>query len=201
MHLERTAVSWPSGAPIELSAKVAAEKIDQRASLTIMQSPSTVPDTIGVAENPPLNGLTDAISYIFSWVILMPIAVIVSGKLMAQRLKLVSSSKQLFKIPIPGVLTIQARNDEVILGFAGFLVTLVVVGFIGGPTAYKLMIERFGIDPGHFNSLCVVSAFLTVLWSFVVFIVSSGGGGGDFSKEHEELINELAQRKSDHGRE
>src|SRR5688500_8373310 len=112
--------------------------------------------------------LEKAIKFIFSWVVLMPISVIIGGKLLAQVLKLNVRSTQLFKITIPRLFIIQATDSEVIMGFTGFIITLVLIAVPAGPTAYAMFVKQFGVDPGHFNSLCVLSSFATVMWTFAL---------------------------------
>src|SRR5437588_11438677 len=110
----------------------------------------------------------DAFKIIFSWAILMPIAVIISGKILSQPLKLPVTTQQKFTVPIPRILHLQANDGEVILGFAGFFITLLVIALVGGTSAYTIFKTDFGIDPGHFNSICILSSFITVIWSMLL---------------------------------
>ena len=112
----------------------------------------------------------DAADTLFSWAVLMPIAVIVSGKLLAKPIKFSVDSEQSFKISIK-LLNIQATGGEVILGFTGFFITLFGFGTFGGKEIYNLVKDNYGIDPGHFNSLCMFSSFTTVIWSAAVFLL------------------------------
>lgn len=114
--------------------------------------------------------ITDAVKLIFSWIVLMPIAVIVSGKLLAQVLKIPRQQKQLFQIKIPGVLTVRAQNDEVVIGFALFLCTFFITALIAGRGVYQLFVDRFGIDLGQFTSLCVFCSFQAVLFSSLTLV-------------------------------
>jgi len=54
-----------------------------------------------------IDTLTLVLTFIFSWVILTPIAIIVAGKMFAQRMKFVSRSEQLFKINLFGILNVE----------------------------------------------------------------------------------------------
>ena len=114
--------------------------------------------------------VSEAAETLFSWAVLMPIAVIVSGKLLAKPIKFSVDSEQSFKISIK-LLNIQATGGEVILGFAGFIITLFGFGTFGGKAIYELVKANYGIDPGHFNSLCMFSSFTTVIWSTIVFML------------------------------
>lgn len=152
-------------------------------------------------EHPPtpttisVGALLDGVKVIFSWMILMPIAVIVSGRMLAQRFKLAGGSQQLFEIPIKGVLVIGAKNDEVTLGFAGFFFTLFLVALAGGKNIYDLVKSHFGIDPGHFNSLCIFSSFATVVWSTIWFVLSKQISPlKPLREEHERLIKDIVEK-------
>jgi hypothetical protein len=106
---------------------------------------------------------------IFSWTLLMPIAVIVSGKFLSSVFPMANGKSQLFKISLK-ILVIQANNDEVTLGFAGFMITLVVVALTGGANFYHFTAQRFGVDPGQFNTLCFASALFCVVWSAFIWL-------------------------------
>ena len=118
-----------------------------------------------------ITAATAVIKFIFSWVILLPIAIIVSGKFLTKSVNFAVNTKQLFKIEF-GILKIQATDEEVILGFAGFIITLFVSGIYGGKDVYELVKGRFGIDPGQFNSLCIFSSFSMVVWSCFLFFIT-----------------------------
>ena len=141
--------------------------------------------------------LSKAISFVFSWLVLMPVAVIVSGKLLAQVLLLRGATKQLFRIHVPPVLDVSASDDEVILGFSSFIICLLLIGLPAGPIAYAILKTQFGIDPGHFNSLCVLSAFVNVLITFAVTIIIGQirrTPTDQTALEHERRIEEIARR-------
>ena len=125
----------------------------------------------------------------------MPVAVIVSGKLLSQRFKLDVGDAQLLRIPIFGLLVIQAGGAEVILGFSGFLLTLFFLAVLAGKTVYALFCYQFGVDPGQFNALCVFSSFATVVWSVLLYLltVSRTGVLDSVKKEHDALIQALSK--------
>ena len=100
----------------------------------------------------------------------MPISVIISGKLLSKPLYFSVKSKQIFKIPLK-ILVIEANDGEVILGFTGFIITLFLVAIFGGKSVYTMVKVNFGIDPGQFNSLCMFSSFITVIWSTLLFLL------------------------------
>ncbi|TKF23246.1 hypothetical protein FCV43_04180 [Vibrio genomosp. F6] len=109
------------------------------------------------------------IKFIFSWLILMPIAVIVSGKLLSKPINFGSDSKQVLKIPLK-IFQIEANGGEVILGFACLIIILFTVAMFGGADVYALVKENFGIDPGQFHSICFFSSLVSVIFSTLLFI-------------------------------
>lgn len=147
-----------------------------------------------------LEYVASALKFIFSWVMLMPISTIIGGKLLAQVLKVQFRSTQLFKLSIPRMFTVQASDNEVILGFTGFIITLVAIALPVGPRAYNIFRSQFGIDPGQFNSLCVLSAFADVTWTFALFLLLFLAGKvksatpDPISVERDKLIDKLAKQ-------
>src|SRR5277367_1314353 len=89
--------------------------------------------------------LSTVMKFIFSWFVLAPIAVIVSGMLLSNRLLLRSGPGHYFAVRIFGVLDIRARGTEAVLGFVGFLITLLLVGGINGAWVYRVFRINFGI--------------------------------------------------------
>jgi hypothetical protein len=149
-----------------------------------------------------LDILEKALTFIFSWLAILAIGIIASGKLLAQTFKLpgrLVQATDFFSVPIPKVLRFQAQNDEVILGFTGFIITLFSVGSIGGGNAYTFFKSHFGIDPGQFNSLCVFSGFITVMWSFLLYLLTSRKQTprDPLLKEHGHLIEEIRRREGE----
>ncbi|WP_344572186.1 hypothetical protein [Winogradskya humida] len=145
--------------------------------------------------------LSISVRFIFSWVILMPIAVIAGGKLLGQLFKLDGQDDDSFRIRVPPVLKFSAKKEEVLLGVALFIIDLFLVGAFFGEDTYLLFKREFGVDPGQFNSICTFSSFLSVLVSTTILLVSKGFGQlrrirpDPVIKEHEELIEQL--RKDD----
>lgn len=143
--------------------------------------------------------LSELVKGVFSWVILLPISVIVSGKLLAQPIALSVVSEQLFKINLK-ILKIQSTGNEVILGFAGFIITTFILGVFAGQKVYALVKINFGIDPGQFQSICFFGAFLTVLWTAIFFVIHytfSMKNGSSFienKNEYEQRIIELKDK-------
>jgi len=116
--------------------------------------------------------LSSAITFIFSWVILLPVGVIVTGKLLNQRLKIEVGTGQLFRIPVKGVLTIESTGAEVILGFAWYLITLLVLGAAIGGHVEAWVKAQFGIQPGQFNALGFISSLGSVAISFIIYVIT-----------------------------
>ena len=155
----------------------------------------TLQDTASV-QSVEASGVPDwlgpALKFVFSWIVLMSIAVIVSGKLLASRFRLGSHTRQKFRIPIPGVLNVEASGDEVIFGFVGFFITFLFIGLLGGPRAYEILVRQLGIDPGQFNALCMLSSFATVLWTTVLYLFGTRWSH-KHAREHAAVIQTLAQ--------
>ncbi|EGR0399142.1 hypothetical protein [Vibrio parahaemolyticus] len=146
-----------------------------------------------------LEWISVIIKFIFSWLILMPIAVIVTGKLLSKPINFGSDSKQVLKIPLK-IFQIEANGGEVILGFACLIIILFLVAVIGGSDIYTLVKTNFGIDPGHFHSICFFSSLVSVIFSALLFIVHYlftsvwKTSFVDDSKKYEATIEALAKR-------
>jgi hypothetical protein len=114
--------------------------------------------------------IIEVVEVIFSWVILMPIAVIISGKLVAETTVRSSKEDDFLSINLL-FFRIRATGDEVMWGFAVFILVMgSTVGF-GGPAAYDFFKLNTGLDIGHWNSLCVIAAFFSVIVSLALWLV------------------------------
>jgi hypothetical protein len=139
------------------------------------------------------------IKFIFSWLILLPIAVIVTGKLLSKPINFGADSKQILKIPLK-IFQIEANGGEVILGFACLIIVLFFVAIIGGEDIYLLVKSNFGIDPGHFHSICFFSSLLSVIFSTCIFIIhylTTNVGRVPFvddQNRYERTIHDLSKR-------
>ncbi|MFB2827684.1 hypothetical protein [Aeromonas veronii] len=107
---------------------------------------------------------------VFSWILLASISIITSGWFLAHPISNTIATDQKFVINLIA-LKIQATGSQVILGFAGFIITTLLSGVMAGQWVYTLVKDNFGIDPGQFKSICMFSSFLTVAWSFAFFII------------------------------
>jgi hypothetical protein len=155
-------------------------------------------DSPSMTFDQPISALTTILKFLFSWIVLLPIGVIVSGKFLAQRFKLADEAPQELRIQLKGVVLVQSTNEEVILGFAAFIITLLLIGVSAGRVAYDYFLTHFGVDPGHFNSLCVLSSFSSVFWSCLVYLVSGARTSPDpgLRTEHTRLIKRLTKKKA-----
>lgn len=117
-----------------------------------------------------LEWVGDVLEFIFSWLVMLAIAVIVTGKLLSKPINFGADSKQLLKIPL-GIFNVEANGGEVILGFASLMFMLLIVALLGGADAYLLVKTNFGIDPGHFHALCFISSLISVMFATVIFLV------------------------------
>ena len=139
------------------------------------------------------------LKFIFSWLILLPIAVIVTGKLLSKPINFGADSKQVLKIPLK-IFQVEANGGEVILGFACLLIVLFLVAMIGGADIYELVKTNFGIDPGHFHSICFFSSLVSVIFSTILFVIhylftkTDSVSFVDDQKKYEDIIDALAKR-------
>lgn len=107
---------------------------------------------------------------VFSWIFLIAASVIISGKLLAQRIPLNAGEGDLFSINLI-VFRLRAKGSEVSLGFLIFILLLGSVAVVGGGDAYRYFEVRTGLSIGQWNSLCAIAAFFSVILSLVVWSV------------------------------
>ena len=166
----------------------------------LAQTEPSAPPSTGPSPTSEWDVISAALKFIFSGLVLMAISVIVGGKFLAPYLRITVKTEQLFRITIWRVLTIQSTGDEVILGFSGFIVTLLLIGFPMGNSAYVVFKHNFGLDPGQFNALCILSAFVTVLWTFMLYVgvqfynLVLRKNPSALTREHEQLIERIAKQ-------
>jgi hypothetical protein len=138
------------------------------------------------------------VKFIFSWIILMPIAVIVSGKLLSCFITLPVKKEQYFGLNIK-IVKISAHNDEVYLGFGLFLLTFSFAFMLAGQDIYSLVKTNLGSDLGQPNSICFFSSLISLLISIVIFILLNIFndfpfiGNNRLKREHDALINKLSR--------
>lgn len=113
-----------------------------------------------------------AILGVFSWILLMAVGVIISGKLLALRIPLRLKSDDLFSINLL-LFKLRASGDEVSLGLATFILTLGPVVVLGGSAAYGFFREHTGLEIGQWNSLCAISSFFSIVVATAVWILAS----------------------------
>jgi hypothetical protein len=101
------------------------------------------------------------LAVLFSWIVLLGISVIISGKLVAQHIVLNFSDEDVFSINLI-FFKVRARGDEVSLGFILFLLCFGIVLVFGGQGAYLYFKTQAGIDIGHWNSMCAISSLLCI---------------------------------------
>lgn len=141
--------------------------------------------------------LAESVEFIFSWIILLPICVIISGKYLSRHAKLPVSGTHIFTIKIPRILDIGAQNEEVIVGFTGYIITFLFIGLIFGTDAYILFSDKFGVNPGQWNSLGILSSMTLVAWAFLTHLIVGylESRRDRTSEEHDRLIKKLARAK------
>jgi hypothetical protein len=115
--------------------------------------------------------LEDVLKFFFSGLLLAAVAIILGGQWLAQCLNLSKRSDAFFRVPLPGIFRVEARGNEVGIGLTAFVAVFLLIALPAGEQAYSVVRTRIGIDLGQFDSLCVLSAFVTLVTSFVVFLV------------------------------
>jgi hypothetical protein len=130
-------------------------------------APAPAPDK----PNDAMHLLQDFLLFFFSGLLLAAVAIILGGQWLANCLNIPRTPKALFRIPLPGFFTVEARGNEVGLGITGFVLTLLSIALPAGKEAYAIVKERIGVDLGQFNSLCVLSAFITLVWTFLIYLL------------------------------
>lgn len=140
------------------------------------------------------------VKLIFSWLVILPAATIIAGKLLTKPIPFSTDTKQLLRIPLK-IFTLEATDGEVIVGFAAQLITFFFVAIIGGKNVHSIVQNNFGVDPGQFHSIFLFSALLTVLWASFIFLCHHIGNlylsstFTDNSKKHARIIEELAKKE------
>jgi hypothetical protein len=136
------------------------------------------------------------IEFLFSGLVLAYVAIIVSGKLLASAFPGRRLPGQSLRLPL-FIMNFQAENDEVIFGMTSFILTLLLTAFLGGPDFYFLFVKRFGLDAGQFNTLCIASAFFSVIWSASLYVLTArlSRPADAYGAEHEEMLKKIQQKQ------
>jgi hypothetical protein len=114
------------------------------------------------------------LSFLFSWIVLLGIGVIISGKLARQCISLGFADEAEFSINL-GAFKIGAKGDEVSLGFILFFLALATVIIVGGDDAHLFLKNRAGLDVGQWNSVCVVASFISIVVAVAAWLYSRLG--------------------------
>jgi hypothetical protein len=143
-----------------------------------------------------ISAVSDELKFIFSWVALMPISIVVSGKLIAQipafKIYYFQGNDE-FGLRVPGLMRLVAQKGEVIFGFTIFITEFFSFAMIAGRWVYHTVKIGFGIDLGQFNSLCAFSALSSVVLTWSIFLIVAVGGAMRRNdprlKDYEDAIN------------
>jgi hypothetical protein len=92
-----------------------------------------------------------------------------TGKLTAKHWTIGATSDDIFSINLY-VFKIRASGDEVSFGFVIFVLSLAGVIWFGGEDLYLLFKARSGLNIGHWNSMCVVASFISVLVAVLIYL-------------------------------
>jgi len=139
--------------------------------------------------------LSQAIPFLFSWILVMPIAVIFSGKLLASRLRLpLEGNVDFIDIRIPLLFRARATRAEAVFGFGMYFLWFTIAGFAGGKSLYAAFKEGFGIDPGQWNSLCITGSLISVVCSFLIFLLLFQWIPSGQPRNYDRIIEQLGER-------
>lgn len=120
-------------------------------------------------DNFSLEQFFEILRAIFSAVVLTAIAVIISGKLVAATTVRSSKEDDYFTINLL-FFRIRATGDEVMWGFAVFILAMGLTVVLGGEAAYQFFRLNTGLDIGHWSSLCAIAAFFSVIASVLLWL-------------------------------
>lgn len=112
---------------------------------------------------------------VFSWVILLAVGVIISGKLAARIVRLDFRDEDHFTINLR-ILRIRAAGDEVSLGLAMYVLSFGTCAIFGGSHIYEFFKNRTGLDIGQWNSLSASASFFCIVITVLLTIVFAIAG-------------------------
>jgi len=152
-----------------------------------------------LVENPPssMDMVLSVLKFIFSWIVLMAIGVIMTGKLITQRLKLTAGREMIFRIPLV-FFSIEASGAEVVLGFTFYLICVLLLGTVFGSHLDPWVKDHFGVDAGQLNALGFMSSLLSVAIAFAVFMLSKAQAsrpGDELLAKHDAKVNSLTEKQ------
>lgn len=135
------------------------------------------------------------IQFLFSWVLLTPLSIILSGKLIAKNLILNFDTEQVFVIKIP-ILRLSAQGDEAIIGFTGYLFVFFIIGMAFGQIATDVFEKNFGLQIGQYNALACISAlsFLFVSVLLLLFFHFGSIFRGHRNNDHNDMIDRISKK-------
>jgi hypothetical protein len=96
-----------------------------------------------------IEALTPLLSFIFSWILMLPIGVIISGIFLGALVPVRTAVGTRFVIPLL-ILKIEATGGEVVIGFYAYLLTFALVFVFGGADLYQYIKVHSSLDPRPF---------------------------------------------------
>lgn len=111
---------------------------------------------------------TKIIEYIFSWVVILPICLIVSGKLIAQSFDYKVDSSDVLNIDLR-VIKIKAEKQEVSLGFGLYFLIFFINLIFTRDYTVNLINEGADLNISKWNALCIFSGLCSASISMIVF--------------------------------
>lgn len=126
---------------------------------------------MGESAKPYIDFFQSVLAALLSWIFLAAISIIISGKLISKRLPIGIRDDSIFVINLK-VFQIGAKGEEVSTGFIAFILSLSFCIIFGGADAYESFRAKSGVDIGHWNSLCVIASFLSLLLATTICILA-----------------------------
>lgn len=139
-----------------------------------------------------IDTIASLITFIFSAIVLTAIGVIISGKLIANRIPINLSGDDVFSINLI-ILKLKSTGDEVAWGFIVFILALGVIIFFGGKPASQFFIDQSGLPLTHWSAMCAIAAFISIFVAAAIWIFAPLFRGSPVvsDEEREDMIKKL----------
>lgn len=114
--------------------------------------------------------LEETVLLLFSWIIVLPIGVIVSGKLLSEAFSYKVDSDDIFVINLK-VFNIKAEKSEVVTGFGLYMLIFLADLVFFSEFINQVIQKNAGLNISRWNSLCIFSALCAAAVSMMAFMV------------------------------
>ncbi len=146
----------------------------------------------------PIDNLTVYIRFFFSVFALGFFSIMATGKLLTQipvfkmdQLK----GTQIIRLNI-WIVKFQATGDEAVIGFSAFITVLVLIGLTIGQSVQGLINGNLGVNLTQFESICILSAFMGVIISFLLKVLHSTfrSQAINYNSKYSDAIDNLSKK-------